>query len=46
MLRAEGDLFLCGASIDDVKAQLGVEITPVEQDGASFVASLLGIKEV
>ena len=46
MLRAEGDLFLCGASIDEVKSQLGVDITPVEQDGASFVASLLGIKEV
>ena len=46
MLRAEGDLFLCGTSLDDLKNTLNVEISTVEQDGASFVEALLGIKEV
>ena len=46
MLRSEGDLFLCNSSLDDVKNSLGVEVTPVAQDGASFVEALLGIKEV
>lgn len=46
MLRAEGDLFLCGTSIEEIQKQLNVEIVTVEQDGASFVSSLLGIKEV
>jgi putative radical SAM enzyme (TIGR03279 family) len=46
MLRAEGDLFLCGKSLDELKKELNVEIIPDEQDGASFVASLLGIEEV
>jgi NifB/MoaA-like Fe-S oxidoreductase len=46
MLRTEGDLFLCGTSIEEIQKQLNVEIVTVEQDGASFVSSLLGIKEV
>ena len=46
MLRADGDLFLCGTSILELESELNVKIVPVEQDGASFVASLLGIKEV
>ena len=46
MLRAEGDLFLCGTSIDELARELNVEIKTVEQDGASFVASLLDIEEV
>ena len=46
MLRSEGDLFLCGMSIDELKEKLGVNITTVEQDGASFVLALLGIEEV
>ena len=45
MLRSEGDLFLCGTSLEDVEKALGVKVTPVEQDGASFVMALLGIKE-
>ena len=46
MLRAEGDLFLCGTSLDEVSKQLRVPVVPVEQNGADFIASLLGIKEV
>ena len=46
MLRSEGDLFLCNSSLEDIKTELGVEITPVAQDGASFAMALLGIKEV
>ena len=43
MLRSEGDLFLCDSSIEDVENSLGVKVTPVAQDGASFVEALLGI---
>lgn len=46
MLRAEGDLFLCGTSLEELERELNVKVIPDEQDGASFVASLLGIKEV
>lgn len=46
MLRSEGDLFLCNSSLEDVENSLGVKITPVMQDGASFVMAVLGIKEV
>ncbi len=46
MLRNEGDLFLCNSSLEDVEKSLGVKVTPVMQDGASFVMAVLGIKEV
>ena len=46
MLRSEGDLFLCNSSLEDVEKGLGVKVTPVMQDGASFVMAVLGIKEV
>lgn len=45
MLRSEGDVFLCDTSLEDVKKELGVKVTTVEQDGASFVEALLGIRE-
>jgi len=45
MLRSEGDLFLCNSSLTDVENSLGVKVTPVMQDGASFVEALLGIGE-
>ena len=45
MLRSEGDLFLCNSSLADVENGLGVKVTPVMQDGASFVEALLGIGE-
>lgn len=43
MLRSEGDLFLCSTSKEEVENALGVKVTPIEQDGASFVEGLLGI---
>ena len=46
MLRAEGDLFLCGTSLDELNQKLGVNVLPVENDGGSFVAAVLGITEV
>lgn len=42
MLRAEGDLFLDGLSLEDVKAALGVKVTPVENDGAALLDALMG----
>ncbi len=45
MLRSEGDLFLCNSSLADVEKGLGVKVTPVMQDGASFVEAVLGIGE-
>ena len=46
MLRADGDLFLCDTSLEQLRAELNVDVVPVEQDGACFVESLLNIKEV
>ena len=43
MLRSEGDLFLCGTSLSELEKRLGVKVTPIEQDGASFVEGLLGL---
>ena len=43
MLRSEGDLFLCNSSLADVERDLDVKVTPVMQDGASFVEAVLGI---
>ncbi len=45
MLRSEGDLFLCGTSLKELSDKLGVKVTPIEQDGASFVEGLLGIEQ-
>ena len=42
MLRAEGDLFLCGASPVDVEKALSVKVRMVENDGAAFLDALLG----
>ena len=41
-LRAEGDLFLCGTSLDALSEALGVPVIPVENDGFAFLAALLG----
>ena len=43
MLRSEGDLFLCSTSLEELQNTLGVKVTPIEQDGASFVEGLLGL---
>ncbi len=42
MLRAEGDLFLCGMTPEELAEKLGVEIQFVENDGADFLFTLLG----
>lgn len=42
MLRSEGDLFLCGTSLDEAEQALGVKITPIDQNGADLVEGMLG----
>ncbi len=42
MLRAEGDLFLCGETPEGLSEKLGVKIRFAENDGADFLFSLLG----
>ncbi len=46
MLRAEGDLFLCGTSVEELSERLGVKIEIADTDGASLVSAVLGLKEV
>ena len=41
-LRAEGDLFLDGKTLDELSAALGVEIRAVENSGEDFVCAILG----
>ena len=42
MLRAEGDLFLCGMTPDALAERLGTPISAVNGDGAELLAALLG----
>lgn len=42
-LRAEGDLFLCGMSPEELSEKLGVRIEFIENDGAEFCGKVLGI---
>ena len=42
MLRAEGDLFLCGETPEGLSEKLGVDLRFTENDGADFLFSLLG----
>ena len=44
-LRAEGDLFLCGMTPDELAAALHTPITPVAADGAALLSALLGKNE-
>ena len=44
-LRAEGDLFLCGMTPDELSEKLGVPITFVGNDGAALLDAILGISE-
>ena len=44
MLRSDGDLFLCGMSLDELKETLKVNVLPTECDGASFAMAVLGIE--
>ena len=43
-LRAEGDLFLCGMSPEELGEKLGVKIDFIENDGAAFCEKILGIE--
>jgi len=43
-LRAEGDLFLCGMSPDELSETLGVTIEFIENDGSEFCLKLLGLE--
>ena len=45
VLRAEGDLFLCGMSLDELKDKLGVKIRLSKDDGRGFVSAMLGLSE-
>ena len=42
MLRHEGDLFLDGVSLDDVRKKLGVRVEVTDRDGGDLLAKLLG----
>ena len=42
-LRAEGDLFLCNSTPEDVSGALGVPLRFVENDGGMLVDAILGI---
>jgi NifB/MoaA-like Fe-S oxidoreductase len=44
MLRAEGDLFLCGMTPDALSDKLQVPIRAVRNDGAELLAAMLGVK--
>lgn len=41
-LRADGDLFLCGTSLEELREKLKIKITPVENDGAVLLDAMLG----
>lgn len=44
MLRAEGDLFLCGMTPDELSRRLGAPIRPVKGEGADLLAAMLGVE--
>ena len=44
VLRSEGDLFLCGMSIDELSEKLNVKIRLSGNDGAGFISAMLGIE--
>jgi NifB/MoaA-like Fe-S oxidoreductase len=44
MLRAEGDLFLCGMTPKELSERLQVPIRAVKNDGAELLAAMLGVK--
>ena len=44
MLRDGGDMFLDSITLDELKEKLNTQITVVENDGFSFVDSVVGIK--
>lgn len=44
VLRAEGDLFLCGMSLSELSEKLNIRIRLSSNDGAGFVSAMLGIE--
>lgn len=44
-LRAEGDLFLCGMTPNELSLTLGVPVTPTKGDGAALLAALVGKRD-
>ena len=42
MLRFENDLFLDDVSIDDVRKQLNIQVTPINNDGVQLLSAILG----
>ena len=44
VLRSEGDLFLCGMSIDELSEKLNVKIRLSGNDGTGFISAMLGIE--
>jgi putative radical SAM enzyme (TIGR03279 family) len=44
MLRAEGDLFLCGMTPKELSERLQAPIRAVKNDGAELLAAMLGVK--
>lgn len=45
VLRAEGDLFLCGMSLSELSEKLNVKIRLSSNDGAGFIRAMLGIEQ-
>ena len=43
MLRAEGDLFLCGMTPGELSRILGVKVTPTKGEGTALLAAFLGV---
>lgn len=43
MLRAEGDLFLCGMTPGELSRILGVKVTPTKGEGSALLAAFLGV---
>jgi NifB/MoaA-like Fe-S oxidoreductase len=44
VLRSEGDLFLCGMSLDELSEKLNVKIRLSGNDGVGFISAMLGIE--
>lgn len=44
VLRSEGDLFLCGMSLEELSQKLNVNIKLSSNDGAGFISAMLGIE--
>ena len=43
-LRAEGDLFLCGMTPEQLSERLGVPVTPTRGEGAALLSAMVGKK--